>query len=173
MSNLKLKFSDMKKAVFLFVFIVAGLMASAQLKSKSKCADFYVDLLDGKVNGMKPNYGYEELKAKFPCFTSTDPESGSAKCGGTIAFKDHDITFFTTKDYVEIGEKFKGKLSIPLIGAKRGSLFQYLGNPKMKDDTWDAYTTNYGVLIVYYNKANKINKIQFSTNSTDTISLCE
>jgi hypothetical protein len=74
---------------------------------------------------------------------------------------------------VEITEGFKGKLSVPLLGAARGSLFKTLGNPKMKDAAWDAYQTNYGTLILYYNKANKVRMIQFSTNSTDNIKLCE
>jgi hypothetical protein len=59
------------------------------------------------------------------------------------------------------------------MGASRTSLFKWLGNPKIKDVNWDAYTTQYGILILYYTKAGKVNKIQFSTKSTETINLCE
>jgi hypothetical protein len=41
------------------------------------------------------------------------------------------------------------------MGGKRGSFFKILGNPKMKDDNWDAFATNYGILILYYNAASK------------------
>ena len=47
--------------------------------------------------------------------------------------------FFTGREYVEIGPKFKGKLTLPLMGGKRGSFFKVLGNPKLKDTDWDAF----------------------------------
>ena len=100
-------------------------------------------------------------------------ESSTAKCGGGVFYKDRDIYFYTGRDYIEIGPKFKGKLSIPLMGASRNSLFKWLGHPKIKDVSWDAFSTQYGILILYYTKANKVNKIQFSTQSTETIKLCE
>ena len=62
---------------------------------------------------------------------------------------------------------------MPLMGAPRATLFKTLGNPKMKDATWDAYQTNYGTLILHFNKANKVRLIQFSTYGTDLIKLCE
>ena len=39
------------------------------------------------------------------------------KCGGGVFYKAQDIYFYTGRDYVEIGPKFKGKLSWPLMGA--------------------------------------------------------
>ena len=62
---------------------------------------------------------------------------------------------------------------MPIMGASRNSFFKTLGNPKIKDDTWDAYQMQYGTLILYYNKANKVRLIQMSTQPTETLSLCE
>jgi len=163
----------MKKICFIILGAIGYANVNAQLTVKSKCDDFYVDILDGRVNGVKPNFGYEEIKEKLPCFTSVEPEGPSSKCGGSIYFKDKDVYFFTDRDYVEIKEKFKGKLSIPLMGASRNSLFKWLGNPKLKDATWEAYPTNYGILVLHYNKAGKVNLIQFSTKSAESLSLCE
>jgi hypothetical protein len=42
------------------------------------------------------------------------------------------------------------------MGASRTSLFKWLGNPKLKDASWDAFQTKYGILILYYNKAGKL-----------------
>jgi hypothetical protein len=64
-------------------------------------------------------------------------------------------------------------MTLPLLGAKKGSLFNYLGNPKLKDGNWEAYQTNYGLLIVYYSNTSTVNKIQFSTRTAETISLCQ
>lgn len=163
----------MKKLFFALLAISWASLAAAQLKTKVACPDFYIDILDGKVNGLKPNAMIYDIRNKFPCFTSTEDESNSAKCGGGVYYKDRDVSFFTARDYVEIGPKFKGKLSIPLFGTKRGGLFKTLGNPAMKDANWDAYQTSYGLLILYYDAASKVKLIRFSTEGTNTINLCE
>ena len=162
------------KKTLLFIFSMSILSgAMAQLTVKSKCADFVVDILDGKVNGLKATATNFEIKAKLPCATSSEEEGGTAKCGSNVFYKDRDIYFYTQRDYVEIGPKFKGKMTVPLLGTKRGTLFKVLGNPKMKDDKWEAYQMQYGTLVLHYDAAGKVNLIQFSTHSTETLSLCE
>ena len=156
---------------FLFLVMTAG--AAAQLKTTPVCPNFVVDILDGKVNGVHADFTPALVKKYLPCFTSEVPETDSAVCGGGVFYKDRDIYFYTGRDYVEIREKFKGTLSIPLLGAARKDLFKWLGNAKIKDVNWDAFQTSYGTLVVHYNKAGKINLIQFSTKSSETLSLCE
>lgn len=154
-------------------FLSAGM---AQLKAKVKCSDFYVDILNGTVNDLKPNYTQNEIKEKFPCFTSAEDESNEAKCGGGIYYKDKDVFFYTKRKYIEIGPKFQGKVSLPLLGTKRGSHFSALGNPKVKDDLWEAYEMQYGTLVLHYDVAGangKVKFFQFSTLGTDMLNLCE
>ncbi len=166
----------MKRLFFLLLSLAIFATSIAQLTPKTKCPDFYVDVLNGTVNGAKPNSGYNELKEKFPCFTSAVEESNEAKCGGGIFFKDKDIYFYTKRDYIEIGPKFIGKTSIPVLGAKRNSFFNTLGNPKVKDDLWDAYETQFGTLVLHFDVAGpngKVKYFQFSTLGPDGIQLCE
>ena len=163
----------MKNIFLLFLSIALVPAAMAQLKVKEKCPDFEVNILDGQVNGMKADFPHDRLKIILPCFTSATEEKDSSKCGSTIFFKDRDIYFYTQRDYVEIGPKFKGKLSLPLFGAPRASLFKWLGNPTMNDDKWCAYRTSYGTLVLHFDAASKVNLVQFSTKSTDFLSLCE
>lgn len=163
----------MQKFILLFVLVIFCFASYGQLKTTKLCPPLAVDILDGRVNELKITDNINQIKTKLPCFTSMEDESTTAKCGGGIFYKDQDIYFYTGRDYVEIGPKFKGKMTIPLMGASRTGLFKWLGNPKIKDVGWDAYTTQYGILILYFTKANKVNKIQFSTKSTETISLCE
>jgi hypothetical protein len=143
------------------------------LKTTPICPELNVDILGGRVNDLRSTSTVGQIKEKLPCFTSAEDESATAKCGGGVFFKDKDIYFYTARDYVEIGPKFKGKLSIPLMGAARNGTFKWLGNPKIKDVNWDAFQTQYGILILYYSKASKVNKIQFSVLGTDAIKLCE
>jgi hypothetical protein len=163
----------MKRLVLVFVSMVIITTMKAQLKTTVVCPVFNVDILDGKVNDMRINYTVDQIKGKLPCFTSFEEESATAKCGGGVFYKDRDVYFYTGRDYIEIGPKFKGKLSIPLMGASRTGLFKWLGNAKLKDVNFDVYSTSYGILILYFTKANKVNKIQFSNQSTETIKLCE
>jgi hypothetical protein len=148
------------------LFFIAG---NAQLKTTVLCPPMVVDILDGKVNELYSSSTAGEIKGKFPCFTSAEDETG---CGG-IFYKDKDIYFYTGRDYVEIREKFKGKLSIPLLGASRNDLFKWLGHPKIKDLNWEAFQVAYGTLVLYYNKAGKVNKLQFSVKSSEALNLCE
>jgi hypothetical protein len=143
----------------------------AQLKTTPVCPSLDVSILDGKVNGMMPDVSPGQIKQALPCFTSEEAET--SKCGGGIFYKDKDIYFYTGRDYVEIREKFKGKLSLPLMGASRNGLFKWLGHPQIKDVTWDAFQTQYGILVLYYNKSNKINRIIFSKKSSATLDICQ
>ena len=166
----------MKQLFAVLLFMGSASISMGQLKAKAKCPDFYVDVLNGTVNDIKPNYTQIEIKEKFPCFTSAVEESNDAKCGGGIFFKDKDIFFYTRRKYIEIGPKFTGKTSIPLLGQKRGSFFTKLGNPKVKDDLWEGYETQYGTLVLHFDVAGAAGRVkffQFSTLSTDELSLCE
>ena len=159
--------------VFLCLLISWG-VTMAQLKTTPKCPDFDIDILDGIVNkNILPTSTVGQIKLNLPCFTSFEEEGTSAKCGAGVFYKDKDVFFYTTRDYVEIGPAFKGTLSIPLIGAPRTGLFRWLGTPQIKDVNWDAFQTSYGVLILYYNSESRVNKIQFSTQSANSIQLCE
>lgn len=161
------------KTSFLFCGLLFSCSALAQLKTTAICPDFVVDILDGRVGELDPKSTFGQVKEKFPCFTNAERESDSSRCGGGVFFKTRDIYFYTARNYIEIGPAFKGKLSIPLLGANRNNLFKWLGNPMIKDLNWDAFQTAYGILLLYYDKTNKINRIRFSTESAGTIQLCE
>ena len=163
----------MKISIFLAALLIFSLPTFSQLVSKSKCDPFRVDILDGKVGGLKPSAKDYDIKKAFPCFTTAEPEGSTTGCGGQVAYKDRDIVFFVDRDYIEIRDKVKATLTVPLMGGKRNSFFKYLGNPKLKDDKWDAFQMSYGTLILYYNSAGKVNKIQMSNLSTDIIKLCD
>ncbi len=158
---------------FLFSMMLCS-VASAQLKTTTKCPEFDIDILDGVINKtILATSTVGQIKLNLPCFTSFEEEGTLAKCGAGVAYKDKDIYFYTTRDYVEIGPAFKGKLSLPLIGASRDGLFKWLGSPQIREAGWDAFKTAYGILILYYDNAAKVNKIQYSTQSANSIHLCE
>jgi hypothetical protein len=113
-----------------------------------------------------------EVETKFPCFSKVVENDSVSKCAG-VFYPDKNINFYTARQYIEVGEKFKGKITPAIMGASRSSLFSILGHPKLKDATWDAFQMGYGTLILYYNAAGKINKIQMCSKGTDGIKLCQ
>ncbi|MEP6467400.1 MAG: hypothetical protein ABJB05_13915 [Parafilimonas sp.] len=164
----------MKTLIISLFMLASSGIASAQLQTTVKCPDIDVDILDGIVNKtILATSTVGQVKLNLPCYTSFEDVGTTAKCGAGVFYKDKDIYFYTGRDYVEIGPNFKGKLSLPLMGALRSSLFKMLGNPAIKDIKWDAFQTSYGLLILYYDDASKVNKIIFSTQGASTIKLCE
>lgn len=162
-----------------YVFITAILVATTslsfcQLKTTPKCPEFEIDILDGVINKtLLPGSTVGQIKLNMPCFSSFEDEGTSSPCGAGVFYKDRDVYFYTTRNYVEIGPNFKGHLSLPLLGADRDKLFNMLGHPMLKDVKWEAFQTSYGIIILYYDANSKVNKIQFSTESSKTIHLCE
>ncbi|HET7117331.1 MAG TPA: hypothetical protein VFI29_12615 [Hanamia sp.] len=163
------------KTIVIFLFSLAlWTDVQGQLKTTVKCPDFNIDILDGKVNkDIFPYSTLDQIKLHLPCFTKFEKEGDSSKCGGVVFYKDKDVTFYTSRHYIEIGPHYKGTLSIPLMGAPRNSLFKWLGDPQVKDVHWDAFQTAYGILILYYNNASKVDKIQISSEKANTIRLCQ
>lgn len=166
-----------KNLTLFALFLCLATVSMAQLKPKTAaCPDLTVDILNGTINGQKSNTGGAEFKTVVPCSTGTEEDGPSAKCGGVIYYKDKDVSFYTQRKYFQIGPKFKGKMSLHVLGTPRNSLFKYLGNPKIKDALWDAYETQYGTLVLHFDVAGAAGKVkffQFSTLTTDELNLCE
>jgi hypothetical protein len=156
------------KTIAFFFLAALPFSLHAQLKTTTSCPNMVVNILDGNVDGLPPNATAGQVKTMFPCFNRT-----ANTCGETIFYDDRKISFYTGRGYVEIREGFKGRLTLPLLGASRSGLFKWLGLPKIKDKTWDAFQTQYGTLIVYYNGASKVNKIQMTNYSSEQIKLCD
>lgn len=162
----------MKHFLLLLSFSIAGFAVKAQLKTKPDCGLITVDIHKGWINEAKPNADPEQIKAKLPCFTSFEKEGNESGCGGGVYYDDKGICFYIQRDYVVITEAFKGKFTVPVMGAKSDDLFVKFGNPKVKDANWEAYQMAFGIMIVYYNTKGTINKIILSTKGVDEIDLC-
>jgi len=162
----------MKNLVMIFIVAFFSLPAFAQLKPTVRCPTFEVDVLAGTVNDLLPKSAIIEIETTLPCFSKTIVKDSATVCAG-VFYPDRDINFYTDRRYIEIGEKFKGKITPALMGESRTNLFRILGHPKLKDASWDAFQMGYGTLVLYYNKAGKINKIQIANKTTEDIKLCD
>jgi len=172
MSKNPFKSNNMKIPLLFFACVFSGQAAMAQLKATAVCPPFTTDVMDGNVNGLYPRSAIEEIRTKFPCATDIAEQASATTCAG-VFFKTLGVYFYTERNYIEIGENYKGKLFPALMGVSRTTLFPLLGKPKLTDPAWEAFQMGYGTLVLYYNKAGKVNKIQISTKSTEALRLCE
>ena len=162
----------MKIILLIIGCITSTLSVSAQLVSSAPvCPTFRVDVLDGNINKIHSKSTVGEVTKMFPCFSEI-VDKDSMQCT-RVVYKEKGVSFFPGRNYIEIREGFKGTMTPAILGTSRGSLFATLGSPKMKDANWDAFQTQYGTLVVYYNKGGKINKLQMSSRGTDSMKLCE
>lgn len=168
---MKIENIKMKNSILSLLFLFVGSACFAQLRTTPVCPPFYVDVLGGTVNKLNPRSTAGEVEKTLPCYTERVQSGDSAKCAG-VYFGDQGVFFFTERNYIEIRSSYKGKCSIAL-GTPRNALFSVLGNPKLKDPSWEAYQTEYGTLVLYFDKDNKLNKIQMSTRGTETLKLCD
>ena len=121
----------MKLISFSFMAVLLCIAASAQLKTTVKCPEIDVNLLKGIVNNtILPSSDPALIRHDLPCETIWHASATTNKCGARVAYKNKDIYFYTDRDYVEIGPAFKGRFSLPLMGAPRNGLFKYLVHRK-------------------------------------------
>ena len=162
----------MKLIVSVLAMIVFASAANAQLKATPVCPTFNVDVLEGHINDkLDCNSTAGEVQKVFPCFSSVTEDNGTT-CGG-VMYNEKGIFFYPSRNYIEMNDKFTGKMEPALMGVNRTLLFKLLGNPHIKDAGWEAYQTKYGCLVLYFNDKGKVNKLQISTKKTDSIKLCE
>lgn len=171
-NNTLIKSIIMKTFLSVFILAITFQAANAQLTAKAVCPPFKVDVMDGNINELYPRSAIEEIKKTFPCATDIVEQGSDAKCAG-VFFKDKGVSFYSERNYMEIGENFKGKMTPALMGVSRSSLFTLLGRPKLTDTNWEAFQMGYGTLVLYYNKAGKVNKLQISSKSTEALKLCQ
>ena len=103
----------MKTSFLILAAIISIHTSWAQLKTTPVCPVFVVDVLEGDVNKYSPKSTLGEIKKAFPCFTESVDVTTSSACAG-VFYKNKDIYFYTDRNYIEIRQNFKGKLSLPL-----------------------------------------------------------
>lgn len=162
----------MRTSSLLLMCIFISQLSNAQLKTSSNCPPISIDLLDGSVNKMRPESPWGEIYAKLPCFTEAIEEPSATGCAG-VFLRDKGVNFYTYRDYIEVTSKFTGTMTPSIMGADHNSLFKILGLPQVKDLAWDAYQMRYGVLVVFFDKDGKINRLILSSKTVLSLRPCD
>lgn len=138
----------MKKIIALSIFSFAFVYGFTQ-----NCDNIMVNLKQGTINKLKLTASQDEVKAALPCSTGDTEEGSDFNCGGGVFFLNNSFFFYTGKDYVEFRQKFKGKLSVAVLGVTKLAAIAKLklGKPirteKQEDGREDLFfKTTYGCI---------------------------
>jgi hypothetical protein len=162
----------MKTSLLLSACLVISQLCTAQLKTSSNCPPITIDLMDGSVNQMHPESSWGEIYARLPCFTEAIEEPAATGCAG-VFLRDKGVNFYTYRDYIEITDKFSGTMTPSIMGTDHNNLLKWLGLPQKRDLGWDAYQMRYGVLVAFFDKDGKINRIMLSSKNASTLRPCD
>ncbi len=91
------------------------------------CASLRFDLVRGTLNGVPPTATMDEVKRRLPCFTGESAETSEMNFGGGVFFLDHDLFFYTGRNYIEVRRRFPGTVTPDVLGRPIGDAQRVLG----------------------------------------------
>ncbi len=93
--------------------------AGAETRAE-KCSDLDFDLPAGTLGGVLPSASMEDLKDRFPCFTSEAPDYGGERIfRAGLLFARHGMTFFTMRQYIEVRTGFPARCRLRCSAGRR------------------------------------------------------
>lgn len=91
------------------------------------CASLRFDLVRGTLNGLAPTAPMDEVRRRLPCFTGESAETSEMNFGGGVFFLDHDLYFYTGRNYIEVRRRFSGTVTPDVLGRPIGDARRVLG----------------------------------------------
>jgi hypothetical protein len=144
-----------------------------------------VDLQAGTLNGLRPSASMEEVKEKLPCFSGESEEGADYNCGGGVFFLNHEVFFYTHRDYLEIRDGFAGVLSEELMHQPADEIRAMLGKPDRiptpPDDLFEGYQAathwlykrKFGTLRVSFDpQTGFVNRIGIHSRPVKEVEIC-
>jgi hypothetical protein len=110
--------------LFIFLLLITGTIASAQT---TECNAFTIDLKKGTLNNVKATDVQDDIKKALPCFSAEAEETTTSHCGGGVFYRTEGFFFYTTNDFIEIRDQYKGTISQPIFGKSLQESIKLLG----------------------------------------------
>ena len=136
-------------------------------KKVQPCGEVMIDLVQGTINGQKPDADYASVRKALPGCTEiidtmerrNDAEEFDAN---SVGFR-----FFFGANTVEVWKGVKAKMSNKIWGKKPKVLNALFGEAEVKGDFHRIYKTEYGSLYADLDKRGKILLISMHITSVD------
>ena len=99
-----------------------------------KTQPYYVDVINGTIDGLKPTATNAEIVAKFPDYTSMDEKETDGNDGGGVFFLDKGMYFYTYRDTIDIRSEFIGNVSNKLMSKGTSEITAALNKTPIKTE---------------------------------------
>lgn len=88
---------------------------------RSNCAPLTLDLAVGTVSGLAPTATPAEVERLLPCFSTRSADG--------LVFSDYDLSFHTSRQFIEVGPRFRGSITPVIAWHDAASLTRAFGRP--------------------------------------------
>ncbi len=134
------------------------LLSQDIIEEETPCDPLLLDLEKGTINDITGFATMDEVKTNFPCFTGETEEGSEFNCGGGVFFLNHDVYYYTWKDYITVRDEFWGECTPPVVGQEASAANEHLGEPTEsfvytdeffgEETTYMQYSKDWGTLVV-------------------------
>jgi hypothetical protein len=145
----------------------------------------FLNLKKGHLNKIKPTASFAAVKEALPCFTGETEEGVDYNCGGGVFYLNHDMFFYTGRDYIEVRAGFGGKISEDLLAKTEEEILALKGQPDLipvyedkkgwgfEVDKVYLYKTRYGALQINFDpESGKSVKLSVHSNAPEEVIIC-
>jgi len=140
------------------------------------CDSFYFDLKDGTLNGVAPTLPDVEIREWLPCYSSFTPYGSDSNCSGAVFYGNYDFYYYTSRDFIEVRSRYKGRINPPIMGKTSKEVLTLLDSLPIKKVNIDSsptnlFTTKYGCIQVDYTNG-KVTSVSAHYNECETLDNC-
>lgn len=149
--------------LIIFFALAATSACTAEKKELGVCEDpMVLDLHSGLLNGAAPTLDQTAIKNFLPCFTAATEEGKVANHRGGVFFRNHDLYFYTFKDFIEVRENFTGTVQPPILGAPAKDVGKLLNIDITPYEvrSYSLYPMDYGCIGVRVYDGNKVREVR-------------
>ncbi len=147
--------------------LVMGMFLFPSVAHAGKCPKLIFDLEAGTMNGLKPTASQDEIVAAIPCVSSITEEGSKFNQGGGVFYTAKKFYVYTAEDYMQIRERYWGKVTPDLEEASRDRVLSHYGMPNetAAKGTRIYYTKPYGCLQFMFGKDGIVSRISIHSVS--------
>ena len=140
--------------IIIGVFFIKKHVLDPHHQSYIKTQPYYVDILKGTIDEIKPTATQDEIVAKFPNYSSIDEKIDVYyNDGGGVFYANEGMFFYTFKDYIRINEHFIGNVSLDLMSKGKDEIPAILNKLPVNIEnnfalTRQTFQMDYGYLVI-------------------------
>jgi len=115
------------------------------------CNNLVLDLNQGTLNGLAPTVSQAQVKQYLPCATGDTEDGEVYNYGGGVFFLNHDFFMYTGKDFIEVRQDFKGKVTDNMMEKSKADILARYGQAAIDNGYKLFFNRQYGCLRFTFN----------------------